>query len=165
MNPPPQVISERIDDIVLLLHVMMQMSLPQLLNKHLPRHWKQQGLDWGWVIVIWLSYILSEGDHRKVVVREWVEQRRQTIEQVCGIEIRDTDFSDDRLSIVLHHLSQAHLWQPIERELNAQTLRAYELKPEVIRLDTTTVSGEHLVSEGGLFQFGHSKDDYEMSMA
>jgi transposase len=28
-----------------------------------------------------------------------------------------------------------------------------------VRLDATTVSGQHLVTEGGLFQFGHSKDD------
>ncbi len=58
------IISERIDDIVLLLHVMIRMGLPDLLNRHLPRHWKQEGLDWGWVAVIWLSYIISEGDHR-----------------------------------------------------------------------------------------------------
>jgi hypothetical protein len=69
MNPSVEVITERIDDVVLLLHVMMGMGLPEVLNAHLPRHWKQSGLDWGWVVVIWLSYILSEGDHRKVVVR------------------------------------------------------------------------------------------------
>ncbi|NJM28379.1 MAG: hypothetical protein HC856_09530 [Pseudanabaena sp. RU_4_16] len=57
MNLPLNILSERIDDIVLLLHVMMQMELPQLLNKHLPRHWKQEGLDWGWVIAIWLAYM------------------------------------------------------------------------------------------------------------
>ena len=39
------VFTERIDDVVLLLHVMMQMGLPELLNEHLPRHWKQEGLD------------------------------------------------------------------------------------------------------------------------
>ena len=158
-EPQLTVITERIDDIVLLLHVMMQMELPQLLNEHLPRHWKQQGLDWGRVIMIWLAYILSEGDHRKVVVREWVKQRRQTLEQVCGIEIRDTDFSDDRLSIVLKHLSQASTWQLIERSLNGRTIRVYALPRKIARLDATTVSGEHLVNEEGLFQFGHSKDD------
>lgn len=46
------VMTERIDDVVLLLHMMMQMGLPEVLNQHLPRHWKQEGLDWGWVIVI-----------------------------------------------------------------------------------------------------------------
>ena len=30
---------------------------------------------------------------------------------------------------------------------------------EQVRLDATTMSGHHLVSESGLFQFGHSKDD------
>lgn len=159
MDTQLTLVTERIDDIVLLLHVMMQMELPQLLNEHLPRHWKQQGLDWGWLIVIWLAYILSEGDHRKVMVREWVEQRRQTLEQVCGIEIRDTDFSDDRLGIVLKHLSQPSNWQSIEQSLNRRSLRAYQLPSQTVRLDATTVSGEHLVNEAGLFQFGHSKDD------
>jgi hypothetical protein len=40
MNPPLNVISERVDDIVLLLQVMMQMGLPQLLklNRKLLAH-------------------------------------------------------------------------------------------------------------------------------
>jgi transposase len=59
-----------------------------LLTEYLPRHWHQKGLDWGRVAVIWLSYILSEGDHRKVMVREWVNQRKNLLEQVCGISIR-----------------------------------------------------------------------------
>lgn len=153
------VITERIDDVVLLLHVMMQMELPKLLNDHLPRHWKQEGLDWGWVIVIWLAYILSEGDHRKVVVREWVQQQRRMIEQVCGLQLRETDFTDDRLGIVLSKLSEAFTWQGIESDLNHQTIRIYRLTSECVRLDATTVSGHHLVNEDGLFQFGHSKDD------
>lgn len=153
------VITERIDDVVLLLHVMMQMELPKLLNEQLPRHWKQEGLDWGWVIVIWLAYILSEGDHRKVVVREWVKQPQTMIEQVCGLALRETDFTDDRLGIVLSKLSEASTWQAIEDELTRQTIRIYRLRPDCVRLDATTVSGHHLVSEDGLFQFGHSKDD------
>jgi transposase len=155
MNPPVEVITERIDDVVLLLHVMMGMGLPELLNEHLPRHWKQSGLDWGWVVVIWLSYILSEGDHRKVVVREWVCQRQQTIERVCGVAISGTDFSDDRLSIVLKRLSGGRGWGLIESALNERTVSVYDLNPERVRLDATTVSGTHLVSEDGLFQFGH----------
>jgi transposase len=153
------VITERIDDVVLLLHVMKQMELPELLDKHLPRHWKQEGLDWGWVVVIWLAYILSEGDHRKVVVREWVNQQKTMIEQVCGLALRETDFTDDRLGIVLGKLSKPKIWEEIETALNRQTIRIYQLSSECVRLDAPTVSGQHLVTEGGLFQFGHSKDD------
>ena len=153
------VVTERIDDVVLLLHVMMKSRLPELLNENLPRHWKQEGLDWGWVLVIWLAYVLSEGDHRKVVVREWVEQRKNMIEQVCGLQLRETDFTDDRLAIVLRKLSKESTWQVIETALSSQTLRIYELKSACVRLDATTVSSHHLLSEDGLFQFGHSKDD------
>ncbi len=154
-----QIISERIDDIVLLLNMMKQMGLPELINDYLPRHPNQQGLDWGWVAVIWLSYILSQGDHRKVTVREWVNQRRYTIEKVCGIELVETDFTDDRLTILLRKLSQESTWSQIEQDLNTNTISIYDLRVEQVRLDATTMSGHHLVSESGLFQFGHSKDD------
>ena len=154
-----QIISERIDDIVVLLNVMKQMRLPELLNQHLPRHPNQKGIDWGWVGVIWLSYILSQGDHRKVTVREWVNQRSYTISQVCGIALEETDFTDDRLTILLRKLSQEETWSQIESALNTNTISIYDLSVEQIRLDATTMSGHHLVSESGLFQFGHSKDD------
>jgi len=45
---------------------------------------------------------------------EWVNQRRYMLEQ-CGIEISDTDFTDDRLAIVLRQLSQEPTWQAIEQ--------------------------------------------------
>lgn len=153
------VTTERIDDVVLLLHVMLEIGLPKLLNEHLPRHWKQEGLDWAWVIVIWLAYILSEGDHRKVVVREWVKERQTMLEQVCGLQLRETDFTDDRLAIVLSKLSELSTWQKIETELSRQTIAIYRLTSPCVRLDATTVSGDHQLSDEGLFQFGHSKDD------
>ena len=124
MEKKVTVITERIDDIVLLLNVMMQMGLPNLLNQHLHRHWKQQGLDWGWVATIWLSYILSEGDHRKVMVRKWVDQRRYMLEQVCGIEISDTDFTDDRLAIVLRQL----LTQQCKSQKGIQKFQGFQPK-------------------------------------
>jgi transposase len=159
MNNQSLVISERIDDVVLLLKMMIQIGLPQLLTEHLPRHWHQKGLDWGWVAVIWLSYILSEGDHRKVMVREWVNQRKNMLEQVCGISIGETDFTDDRLGIVLKRLSEPQTWLAIETELTRNSIRIYDLPSSPIRMDATTMSGYHLVSEEGLFQWGHSKGD------
>ena len=159
MNNQSLVISERIDDIVLLLKMMIQIGLPQLLTRHLPRHWHQKGLDWGWVAVIWLSYILSEGDHRKVIVREWVKQRKNMLEQVCGVSIGETDFTDDRLSIILKRLSEPKTWLAIETELTRNSIRIYELPTAIMRMDATTMSGYHLVSEEGLFQWGHSKGD------
>lgn len=159
MNPTLQVTTERVDDVILLLQVMINMGLPDLLNQCLPRHWNQKGLDLGWVAVIWLSYIVSQGDHRKVRVQEWVNHRRYTLEQVCGLTLQETDFTDDRLGILLRRLSAASTWGSIETGISARTIRAYALDVETVRLDATTVSGYHQVNPEGLFQFGHSKDD------
>ena len=74
-----KITSERIDDGVVLLHLMKRVGLAELLNQHLPRHWKQEGLDWGWVATIWLCSIISQGDHRKVWVQEWVGQQCYSI--------------------------------------------------------------------------------------
>jgi transposase len=56
-------------------------------------------------------------------------------------------------------LSQQEVWQAIEQELSEQCIQVYELPTEVVRCDTTTVSGYHTVEEGGVMQFGHSKGD------
>jgi transposase len=156
------IITERVDDIALLLAQMMQMGLPQILDQHLPKlpkRWQQEGLSWGWTAVIWLSYILSEGDHRKVAMETYVAGMMQTLSQITGQSIRVLDFSDDRLSHLLRHLSKVKYWQGIEADLNERSIAVYDLPTDVVRCDATTVSAYHEVEEGGLVQFGHSKDD------
>jgi transposase len=153
------VITERVDDVALLLAQMITMGLPEVLDQHLPRHWKQQGLSWGWTAVIWLAYILSEGDHRKVAMETYVKGMRETLGQITAQTLRVLDFSDDRLSHLLKHLSKAKYWHAIEQALNERSIALYDLPTEVIRCDATTVSAYHEVVDGGLVQFGHSKDD------
>ncbi len=150
--------TERIDDVVLLIEMMKQIDLPGMLDRHLPHHWLQEGLSWGWVTTIWLAHILSQGDHRKLTVRDWVRQAHSTLEHVTGHSIRDTDFTDDRLAIVLRLLSKADLWSPIEQELGQTIIRVYDLAKAPVRLDATTISGYHAGGTTSLFQFGESKD-------
>jgi transposase len=154
-----QIRTERVDDIGLLIGMMGRMGLPQVLDHHIPVHWKQRELSWGWTAVIWLAYILSEGDHRKVVVRQYVKNLQQTLSEVTGQSISELDFTDDRLGLVLKYLSKSSYWELIEAELDRNTIRVYNLETDVVRCDATTASGYHEVTEGGLFQFGHSKDD------
>src|SRR3989440_6766232 len=151
--------TERIDDFVVLLALMQQMDLPGILDRHIPRHWLQQGLSWGWTATIWLAHIVSQGDHRKLPVRDWVRQAHHTLEQVTGLEIRETDFTDDRLTIVLRYLSDPTRWQAIEQEVGRHLVRVYDLEEQPIRVDATTVSGYRDGGEDSLWQFGHSKDD------
>ena len=160
MTPELSISTERIDDFPLLLATMQRLGLPEILDRHLVRHGLQQGLSWGWMATIWLAHILSQGDHRKLPVQAWVRQAHETIVRVTGLtELGELDFTDDRLTVLLRRLSQESTWQAIERELGRNILRVYDLTPERVRLDTTTVSGYRARREDSLFQFGHSKDD------
>jgi transposase len=109
--------------------------------------------------VIWLAYILSEGDHRKVAMETYVRGMKQTLEQITAQTIRVLDFRDDRLAHRLNSLSQATSWQAIEQALNERSMTVYDLSAEVIRCDATTVSADPEVVDGGLVQFGHRKND------
>jgi transposase len=152
--------TERIDDFPLLLATMQRLGLPELLDRHLLRHGLQQGLSWGWITTIWLAHVLSQSDHRKLPVQAWVRQAGETILRITGLaELTELDFTDDRLAIVLHRLSQPDTWAAIETDLGRNILRVYQLTPECVRLDPTTVSGYHAGGAASVLQFGHSKDD------
>ena len=153
------IITERVDDVALLIGQMVKMGFVEVLDRHIPRHWQQRELSWGWTAVIWLAYILTEGDHRKVSVEAYIKGMQHTLGHLSGQVIAPLDFSDDRLGHLLQHLSKPTYWHEIERELNARSLEVYALSQDVIRCDATTVSGTHEVSDGSLLQFGHSKDD------
>jgi transposase len=158
MNEIPNIITERVDDIPLLLEHMQRMGLPTLIDTYFLAHGNWYGLSLGWVSTIWLSSILSRGDHRLVHVEPWVANRLFTLQTVTGQAVERLDFTDDRLQIVLRRLSDDARWAQFESRLNQHSVRVYDLSTERIHVDSTTASAYASVSEGGLFQFGHSKD-------
>ena len=158
MQEIPTLITERVDDIPLLLEQMQRMGLPTLLDTHFPTHGNWTGLSLGWVSTIWLSSILSRGDHRLVHVEPWVAQRLWTLGTTTGQAVTRLDFTDDRLEIVLRCLSDDTRWAAFESALNQHTVRVYALSTERVHVDSTSASAYATVSDGGLFQFGHSKD-------
>ena len=129
-----------------------------MLDDHFPTHGNWQGLSLGWVATIWLSSILSRGDHRLVHVEPWVGNRLWTLRATTGQAVERLDFTDDRLEIVLHSLHDDTRWTAFESALNRHTVRVYELPTARVHVDSTSASGYTTVSEHGLFQFGHSKD-------
>src|SRR6266851_6601153 len=116
------IITERVDDVALLIGQMVKMGLPEVLDRHLPRHWKQRGRSWGWTAVIWLAYILTEGDHRKVSVEAYIKGMHHTLSHLSGHIIEPLDVRDDRLSHLLQHLSKPTYWHRIERDWKARRI-------------------------------------------
>src|ERR671936_1226136 len=158
MHEIPNIITERVYDIPLLLEQMQRMGLPTLLDTHFPTHGNWTGLSLGWVSTIWLSSILSRGDHRLVHVEPWVGNRLWTLRATTGQAVTRVDFTDDRLEIVVRRLSDDPRWAAFEAALNQHTVRVYDLSTARVHVDSTSASAYATVSEGGLFQFGHSKD-------
>ena len=153
------IITERVDDVALLIGQMVKMGLPEVLDRHIPRHWTQRGLSWGWTAVIWLAYIVTEGDHRTVSMETSLQGMHHPLSHLTAQGIEPLDFRDDRLSHLLKHVSKPASWHQIAHDLHARSIAVYDVAQDVIRCDATTVSGEHAVTAEGLCQFGHSKDD------
>jgi transposase len=152
------IVSERVDDIPVLLAQLDRLGVQPLLDEHFPTHGNWVGLSLGWVNVLWLTHILSEGDHRLNHVAPWAKPRLHTLQACTGQPVHLLDVSDDRLATVLEALRDDTRWSAFEGALNQHTLRVYDLQPACVRLDSTTANGHWSVTEDGLFQFGHSKD-------
>lgn len=150
--------TERIDDIPLLIEQQRQMGLAEIIDSTIDRHGNRRGLSMGWMIVSWISYILSQSDHRLSYVEAWAEKLLTTLNQSLYGEVRSQDFTDDRLGDALCHLSDDAVWETIERKLNQHCLQVYDLETNVARLDTTTVSMHHDANNSDWVAFGHSKD-------
>jgi transposase len=158
MKDERTVTNERVDDIPVLMASQEKMGVRELVNRHFQPHGHWQGISPGELIQLWLTYILSEGDHRLNSVEGWVGKRRSTLQHYAAEGLTTNDFRDDRLAIVLRLLSDDEAWSKFESALNEQTIRVYDLSVKRVRLDSTTASGHWQVTPDGLFQYGHSKD-------
>ena len=158
MTETVTVTTERVDDIPLLLAHSERMGIADLLDSSFKPHGNWEGTSLGWTTVVWLTHLLSQGDHRMNQVQSWVRHREQTLEVCIGQEVQERRWSDDRLALVLDVLAQPEQWQRFETALNQRLIRVYQLQPQRVRLDSTTTSGYWSVSEEGLFQLGYSKD-------
>src|SRR6266700_5214285 len=147
---------ERVDDIPAILAHLKKMGVAALLDQHFPTNGNWQGLSLGWTTVVWLAFILSEGDHRLSRVEPWVKAHQRTLSGCIARKVRPRDLADDRLATILDYLSDAERWGAFERALNQSVLRVYDLQGRMVRVDTTTAAA--YVTPEGLFQLGHSKD-------
>jgi len=91
-------------------------------------------------------------------VEQWVAKRLHTMEASTKQPVREQEWSDDRLGIVLDELADDKKCKAFEAAMNRHTIRVYNLKPRRVRVDSTTVSGYYwTVTKEGLFQFEHCK--------
>ena len=161
----PEITSERVDDLPLLVHQLRKMEVDRSIDETLPPpHGNRQGLSFGQLAVGFLSYILTECDHRLSPVEEWTQARQESLSLALGAPVGPKDFTDDRLEDLLAALGDeaTRPWEALEERLGQHLIRAYALPTQTGRLDTTSVSVYHqpppAQEADSLLRFGHSKD-------
>ncbi|MCG8363206.1 MAG: DUF4277 domain-containing protein, partial [Pseudanabaenales cyanobacterium] len=117
--------SERSDDIPLIIHWLTQMRIVELIDENLPvPHGNRQGLSYGQLSVLLLTYIISQSDHRLCAVEPWVKQRQKTLEHSTGWRLSEKDMTDDRLGALVEVLGkQTESLEQIELELGQYLIR------------------------------------------
>jgi transposase len=155
--------SERIDDIPVIVEWLKQMEIAKRIDQNLSQpHGNHQGMSYGQLSVILLTFIITQADHRLCAVEDWVKAHRQILELTTGWSIGEKDTSDDRLARVVEELGkQEEACQQIELKVGKDLIRAYELPTEVARADTSSFSVNHQQKESpeeGKLRHGHSKD-------
>ena len=76
--------SERVDDFPPLLAQLKEMRVPELRTDSFPTHGNWQGLSLGHLVTVWLTFILSESNHRLSHLRAWTAARLQTVQACLG---------------------------------------------------------------------------------
>src|SRR5512145_2120926 len=122
MHEIPNIITERVDDMPLLIAQMPRLCLPTLCDTHFPTPGNWTGLSWGWVSTLWLSSMLSRGDHRMEHVEPWGVKRLSTLGVTTGQAVKRVDFADDRLEIVLRRLREDTRWAVFTSALKQHTV-------------------------------------------
>ena len=89
-------IHERVDDIPAIIAHLKKMRVAALLDHHFPTNGHWEGLRLGWTTVVWLPFLLSEGDHRLSRVEPWAKAHQRTLSRCLGSEVKPRDLTDDR---------------------------------------------------------------------
>lgn len=154
-----KVTNEQVNDVPLLVGLLESMGVRRHIDGQVRQHASWEGISVGSIIEIWLCYMLTEQDHRLVAVRAWANERRAMFNALLGIELRDTDLSDDRLAVVLDKTGYEQIQALIDAEMVREWVTVYALPSETMRLDSTSVTVYSAIEdEDSLIQRGHSKD-------
>lgn len=156
----PTVTSERIDDIPLLIYWLQRMHIDTIIDAVLgPPHGNWQGLSYGQPALVFIAYILTECNHFLSPVQDWVRDHRLCLSRAPGRAVRDTDFTDDRLEILLDHPGESEdVGAEIEAQMGQHVIRAYELPADTARIDTARVSVYHQPRKEAILRFGWNKE-------
>ena len=148
---------EQIGGLPIITQILLDLKLEEKLDNYFKTHGNWVGAGKGFIVSVWISYIICTCDHRLSSLEDWVGERQKSLEQLFGKKIRIKDFTDDKLGKLLDEFSDTPTWHEFESDINRSFIRIYGFSDEVIQIDPTIGKSFRKVVEDGLFQYGHSK--------
>src|SRR5262244_2551073 len=127
MNKALQLTHTRVGDIPLLLGLVIKLGIPEIYDREIGDHGSHVGLSGGWMLAIWIVFILTESDHTKYKVEEWIERHAALLSRLSGQQIRAVEFNDNRLSSLLSRLSKLERWERFEASIWQHSVSVYEI--------------------------------------
>ncbi len=155
---------ERVDNLPIILHWLLKMQIQDIIDRIWYAHTNWQGLSYGQLAVLFITYIIYQRSHRLSSMEQWVKEHHTVLEQITGWSIGEKEATDDRLGNMLETLgSNEERIAEFQRQLGGHLIQAYELPSEVGRYDTTSFNVHHAPAEADqpertLLRFGYSKD-------
>jgi len=157
---------EQVDSIPVILYWLMKMRVAEMIDAVWHPHNNWQGLSYGQLAVLFLTYVLHMRTHHLSAMEDWVTKHRTVLEAGTGWTIGPKEATDDRLGLLLGALgADEDRSSRFQQHMGQHLLQAYALPTTVARYDTSTFSvhhapppGEEAASAPGLLRFGHSKD-------
>jgi transposase len=159
MNTPK---IERVDDIPIIFQWLTKMHVAEMIDRIWPSHGNWQGLSYGQLAVLFITYVVHSLNHRLCGMEGWVARHQHTLEQLTGWSLDPKQATDDRLGILMGELGRSpERLEQYQIQNGPYLIRAYELPTPIARYDTTSVNVYHTPADsekGGLLTFGYSKD-------
>jgi transposase len=153
---------ERVDDIPIIFQWLTKMHVAEMIDRIWPSHGNWQGLSYGQLAVLFITYVVHSLNHRLCGMESWVARHQHTLEHLTGWSVDPKQATDDRLGILLGELGRSpERLEQYQIQHGHYLIQAYELPTRVVRYDTTSVNVYHTPLDsknGGLLTFGYSKD-------
>jgi transposase len=152
---------ERVDVIPLVIHWLKQMRVHEVIDHIYKPHTNWEGLTYGQLAVIFITYVLHSLTHRLSGMEEWLSQHKTVIEHVSGWKMDAQDATDDRLGRLTEVLGEDDdKSTDFQIQMGQQIITAHKLPTDIGRYDTTSFNVYHQSDNGekGILQFGHSKN-------
>src|SRR5262245_50136514 len=123
---------EAVADLPVLWATLLRLDLVALLDRHFPAPAAWKGpLTPGEILCVWLLFVLSRGDHCLNHVEPWIAAHQGVLSALLGKPVQPVHGHDDRLADWLSRLGNADAFAQLERELNQQTVRVYQLATDL----------------------------------